>query len=393
MNEPNPLAAILLYVFGGLAGAVFYLPFKRVKNWAWESYWLVYAVAGLVIVPWALAFIVSPSVCGLLSGADLKMLAVCFVFGAMWGVGGLTWGLMIRYLGVGLGLAVGCGLCASAGTLVPPLFKGELGGFLRVASGQATLLGVAIALLGIIMVGMAGMSKEKELPEEDKKKAVAEFDFKKGMLVAIFSGVMSAGMAFGLESGGALESAAVKAGVSPTWKGIPVLVVVLLGGLTVNLLWCLYLNLKNKTLGDYARKDAPLAANAFFAGLAGLIWCLQFITFKVTDSKIGEFGFAGWTVFMSSMIIFSTLLGIALGEWKGVSSRTKTLLAASLAVLVASLLIIGYGNKLKAGEAKASARAAALGSPMKNAETQRARRRGGDQISAPQPPSLLVHRL
>jgi len=352
MNETNPMAAILLYVLGGLAGAVFYLPFKKVRNWAWESYWLVYAVAGLVIVPWLLAFMVSPKVCSLLGNTEPKTLALCYLFGAMWGVGGLTWGLMIRYLGVGLGLAVGCGLCASAGTLIPPVFKGELGGLLKLPSGQATLLGVLVALAGIVMVGMAGMSKEKELPEAEKKKAVAEFDFQKGMLVAIFSGVMSAGMVFGLESGGTLEKAAVLAGTPPTWKGIPVLVVVLLGGFTVNLIWCLYLNLKHKTTGDYSRKDAPLAANAIFAALAGFLWCLQFITYKVADSKIGEFAFAGWTVFMSSMIIFSTLLGVSLGEWKGVSSRTKSLLAASLAVLVASLLIIGYGNKLKADEAK-----------------------------------------
>jgi L-rhamnose-H+ transport protein len=359
MNEANPIAAIALYIFGGLAGAVFYLPFKKVKNWAWESYWLVYAVVGLVVVPWALAFVVSPKVCGILSGADLKTLALCYLFGAMWGVGGLTWGLMIRYLGVGLGLAVGCGLCASAGTLIPPLFKGEFGGLLQVASGQATLVGVVVALGGIVMVGMAGMSKEKELPEEQKKKAVAEFNFQKGMVVAIFSGIMSAGMAFGLGSGATVETSAVSAGTSPTWKGIPVLVVVLLGGFTVNFIWCLYLNFKNKTTGDYSRKDAPLAANLVFAGSAGLIWCLQFITFKVADSKIGDFAFAGWTVFMSSMIIFSTLLGIALGEWKGVSSRTKSLLGASLAVLVASLLIIGYGNKLKSAESQPASAAPA----------------------------------
>jgi L-rhamnose-H+ transport protein len=223
------------------------------------------------------------------------------------------------------------------------------------------------------MVGLAGMSKEKELPEEEKKKAVAEFNFRKGMLVAIFSGVMSAGMAFGLGSGGSLENAAVQAGVSPTWKGIPVLVVVLLGGFTVNLFWCLYLNFKNKTAGDYTRKDAPLLGNAFFAALAGFVWCLQFITYKVADSKIGDLAFAGWTVFMSSMIIFSTLLGLGLGEWKGVSARTKGLLGASLAVLVASLLLIGYGNKLKADESKVrapgiAAAPAAANAPASSAE-------------------------
>jgi len=353
MNEPNPLAGVLLYVLGGLAGAVFYLPFKKVKNWAWESYWLIYAVVGLVVVPWTLAFVVSPGFCGLLSEAEIKTLALCYVFGAMWGVGGLTWGLMIRYLGVGLGLAVGCGLCASAGTLIPPLFTGEFGGLLGTPSGVATLVGVGVALAGIVLVGMAGMSKEKELPEEQKKAAVAEFNFRKGMMVAIFSGIMSAGMAFGLRSGGAIESAAVTAGTSPIWKGIPVLVVVLLGGFTVNFLWCLYLNVKNKTTSDYTKKDTPLLSNLVFAGLAGFIWCLQFITYKVADSKIGEFAFAGWTVFMSSMIIFSTLLALVLGEWKGVSGRTKSLLGTSLAVLVASLVVIGYGNKLKANEQQA----------------------------------------
>ena len=350
MNEANPVVGLLLYVLGGLTGAVFYLPFKKVKGWAWESYWLVYALVGLLLFPWVLAFVVSPRVLGILSATETRTLALCYLFGAMWGFGGLTWGLMIRYLGVGLGLAVGSGLCASAGTLIPPAFLGELGGLFAAGSGQATLAGVLIALAGIVMVGMAGMSKERELPEEEKKKTVAEFDFRKGMTVAVFSGVMSAGMAFGLRSGGRIEELAVAMGTSPIWKGIPVLVVVLLGGLTVNLAWCAYLNAKNGTGGDYTKAGAPLAGNFLFAGLAGLIWCLQFVFFKTADATIGELAFAGWTVLMSSQIVFSTLLGIGLGEWRGVSARTRALLGASLVVLVLSLLVIGYGNKLKGEE-------------------------------------------
>jgi L-rhamnose-H+ transport protein len=350
MNEANPIVGLLLYVLGGLAGAVFYLPFKKVKGWAWESYWLVYAVVGLALAPWLIAFVASPRVLDILSAADARTLALCYLFGAMWGLGGLTWGLMIRYLGVGLGLAVGSGLCASAGTLIPPAFTGELGGLFGTASGLATLAGVLIALAGIALVGGAGMSKERELPEAEKRKAVAEFDFRKGMTVAVFSGVMSAGMAFGLRSGGRIEEAAVALGTSPTWRGIPVLVVVLLGGLMVNLLWCAYLNARNGTGGDYARTRLPLAANFLFAGLAGLIWVLQFVCFKVADAKIGELAFAGWTVLMSSQIVFSTLLGIVLGEWRGVSRRTGGLLASSLVVLVLSLVVIGYGNKLETEE-------------------------------------------
>ncbi len=348
--ETNPFLGIALYVLGGLAGACFYLPFKRVQKWAWESYWMVYAVVGLIVVPWGLAWIVSPNVISVLGQTPRETLFWCYLFGAMWGVGGLTWGLMIRYLGVGLGLAVGAGLCASAGTLIPPLFRGEFGTLLAENWGIATLVGVAIAVLGIVLTGAAGMSKERELSEEEKKASVAEFDFTKGIIVAIFSGIMSAGMAFGLGSGAAIEKAAlaIEPVTSNVWKGIPVLVVVLLGGFTVNFLWCLFLNVKNRTGGDYLKAGAPLAANIVFAGAAGAIWCSQFALYKMADAKSGpDLAFAGWTVLMSSMIIFSTILGILMHEWRGVSIRTKSLLGTSLVVLVGSLLVIGYGNYLK----------------------------------------------
>lgn len=345
----NPSLGVFLYALGGLAGAVFYLPFKRVRDWAWESYWMVYAVFGLVLVPWVLAFSVSPNVVSVLKASSGSTLFWCYLFGAMWGVGGLTWGLMIRYLGVGLGLAIGCGICAATGTLIPPIFKGEFGSLVASNSGIAILIGVAVSLAGIVTVGGAGMSKENELPEEKKKAAVAEFDFKRGLMVAIFSGIMSAGMSFGLGGGAAIERLAmeVQPVTSATWKGMPVLVVVLTGGFTINFLWCLYLNLKNKTAGDYLKTEKPVLTNFAFAGLAGAIWCSQFICFKVADTRIGTYAFAGWTVLMSSAILFSTLLGVLLGEWKGVSTRTKKLLATGLVILVASLVIIGYGNYLK----------------------------------------------
>jgi L-rhamnose-H+ transport protein len=347
--DSNPFVGVLLYMLGGLTGACFYLPFKKVKDWAWESYWMVYAVVGLVVVPWVLVLVVSPNVFTVLKGASPTTLLRCFLFGAMWGVGGLTWGLMIRYLGVGLGLAVGCGLCASAGTLIPPIINKELGTYMAADWGIATLVGVAISLVGIVVTGMAGMSKERELSAEQKKAAVAEFDFTKGILVALFSGIMSAGMAFGLGAGRDIEIAArhVAPVTSGIWQGIPVLVVVLAGGFAVNFLWCLYLNFKNKTTGDYLKAGAPLVANVILSGLAGAIWCSQFIIYKIADSRSGDLAFAGWTVLMSSMIIFSTLLGIAMQEWKGSSGRTKSLLGVSLAILVTALVVIGYGNYLK----------------------------------------------
>ncbi len=370
----NPVLGVLIFALGGLAGAVFYLPFKRVKNWAWESYWLVYALFGLLIVPLALAFSTAPNLVAVLKQSPSSILVYCCLCGAMWGVGGLTWGLMIRYLGVGLGLAIGCGLCSATGTLLPPIIKplfqklvgaGDQSAALwdQIRTGVSalygtpstnmTLVGVLLSLVGIVLVGMAGMSKENELPDEAKKKAVAEYNFKKGILVAMFSGIMSAGMSFGLQGGSEIQKLAqsVTPITSATWAGMPVLVVVLFGGFLVNFLWCLFLNLKNKTTSDYVKANTPLLGNLVFAGLAGAIWCSQFICFKTGEPAMGKTAYVGWAVLMASAILFSAVLGLILGEWKGTSSRTRSFLALGLVLLISSAVVAGYSGSLDQNKA------------------------------------------
>jgi L-rhamnose-H+ transport protein len=274
----------------------------------------------------------------------------CYVFGAMWGFGGLTWGLMIRYLGVGLGLALGCGICSATGTLLPPIFKGQLEALTATPDAKVALFGVVVSVIGIVLIGGAGISKEKELPEEAKKKAVAEYNFKKGIIAALFSGLMSAGMNFGLQSGSEIQSLAIAGGTSPVWQGMPVLVVVMLGGFTVNGLWCLALNVKNKTLGDYTNIKTPLVCNVVFAGIAGSIWIMQFVCMKAGEPAMGKMAYVGWAVLMASTILFSTILGIFLGEWKGTGSRTKALLGIGIAVLLGSSVITGWSGYLKEKE-------------------------------------------
>jgi L-rhamnose-H+ transport protein len=351
-NASNPAIGILIFTLGGLAGAVFYLPFKKVMKWAWESYWLVYAVFGLVIIPWLLALATSPNVFSVLRAAPTNEIVYCALCGAIWGFGGLTWGLMIRYLGVGLGLAMGAGLTSAAGTLIPPMLKGS-GAIHAMFSTPAGIVSVAAALVsvaGIIFVGMAGMSKENELPEEEKKKAVAEFNFKKGMLIAVFSGLMSSGMSFGLQGGPEMQKLAlrVEPATSVIWAGMPVLVVVLLGGFLVNGGWCIILNVRNGTGGDYVRSEAPVFPNLLFAGLAGAIWCSQFICFKTGEPRMGSTSYIGWAVLMASAILFSQILGLMLGEWKGTSGKTKTLLLIGLVLLIGSSAIAGYSGSLGA---------------------------------------------
>jgi L-rhamnose-H+ transport protein len=343
----NPALGMFLFTLGGLAGAIFYMPFKKVKEWAWESYWMIYAIVGLLIIPWILALSTSPNIMSVLKGTPGKEIWYCYLCGAAWGLGGLTWGLMIRYLGVGLGLALGCGLASSAGTLIPKIIKGEFGVLFQSASGIVSFVGVLVSIVGIILVGMAGMSKENEMAEEEKKKAVAEFNFKKGILIAIFSGLMSSAMNFGLQGGLTMEKLAVSTEplTREAWRGMPVLVVVLMGGFTINFLWCLLLNLKNSTVADYIRPEGSvLLANIVFAAVAGAIWCSQFICLKTGEPAMGKTAYIGFAILMAGQILFSSLLGAALGEWRGTSGKTKALLGLGLLMLVVSFVVAAYSG-------------------------------------------------
>lgn len=346
----NPAVGIVIFMLGGLAGAIFYIPFKKVTGWAWESYWLVYAVFGLLVVPWVLTFIVSPNVLEVLRQAPRGELLYTYVCGALWGLGGLTWGLMIRYLGFGLGLAMGAGIVSAAGTLFPPMLKGAdaISAMFTTAPGLVSVLAALVSVVGIVFVGMAGMSKENELSEEAKKKAVAEFNFKKGIIAVLFSGLMSSAMSFGLQGGSQMEELAlvVEPVSTMAWRGMPVLVVVLLGGFTVNVVWCVLLNIKNKTAGDYVKKGVPLPMNYFFAALAGAIWCSQFISFKTGEPQMGAMSYIGWAVLMASQILFSQLLGLILGEWKGTSAKTVRLLVTGLVLLIVSAIVAGISGHM-----------------------------------------------
>ena len=354
---------VLLHAIGGLCSAIFYLPFKRVRGWAWESYWLVGGIASWIIMPTLLAWMMVPDLAGLLREAPRSSLAWSYTFGVLWGIGGLTFGLTVRYLGIALGVAMALGWCASFGTLLPPIFSGEFSSVISATSGQVVLGGVAVCVAGIVVNGMAGFSKERELPEERKKEVVKEFNYRKGLLVATFCGIASACMSYGFAAGKPIAELAVQRGTPALWQNLPVLVVVLLGGFTTNALWCAALNVKNRSWGDYLKRNphspaaaeetgrkwiSPIMANYLFALLAGAIWYMQFFFYSMGTTRMGKYEFSSWTLHMASIMIFGTICGVLLKEWSGVKRKTWWLVIGGLAVLVISTWIVGYGNYLAA---------------------------------------------
>lgn len=338
----DSVLGMLIFCAGGLAGATFLLPARGVKGWAYESWWLVYVFIGLIVCPPVICYFTVPDFWNVAMSAPASTLIRCAGFGAMWGVGALAWGLMVRYLGIGLGLAIGCGLCAATGTLIPPIATGHAGDLVKDAGALTVLGGVVGSLVGIVFVGLAGKSKEAEMPDEVKRKAVAEFDFRKGVITAVVAGVFSAGMNFGLQGAEAIENAAVAAGAKACWRGMPVIMVVLWGGFAVELLWCIQQNFKNRTFGDYL-KFSP--RNFVLSAAVGVIWVLQFVCTKAGEPLMGDLKYISFAVMMASTIFFSTVIGIMLGEWKGVGARTKAFLALGTAILVASFCIISVGSK------------------------------------------------
>jgi L-rhamnose-H+ transport protein len=297
-------------------------------------------------------------------------------------LGGLTFGLTMRYLGLSLGMAVALGYTAIFGTLIPPIFHGQFMQLLTQRSGIIILVGVGICVLGIVFAGAAGISKERELSHEQKLASIREFNLKLGLGVATFCGVMSSCFAFGLDAGNPIKALTLEQGTSTMWQGLPVLVVVLAGGFTTNFIWCAALNKRNRSYREYLSIPTDLASKAegehpslenvvdaastemalemrtyphkapslkwnyLFSALAGATWYMQFFFYTMGETQMGRYKFSSWTLHMASIIIFSTLWGIALKEWRGVGIRTKTLVFLTLLTLVGSTVIVGYGNYL-----------------------------------------------
>src|SRR5499427_5564886 len=351
---PNPALGVFFHWLGGLASGSFYVPYRAVRRWSWETYWLVGGFFSWIIAPWFLGHLMTRDLLAVLSEAPMSTLFWAFFFGLLWGIGGLTFGLTMRFLGLSLGMAVALGLCAAFGTLIPPIFSGVfVPQVLRTSSGRVILLGIFVCLLGITAAGLAGIFKERAMSPYQQKAAIQEFDLKKGLAVASLSGVMSACFAYGLAAGAPIKALTLKHGTMTLWQGLPVLVVVLIGGFTTNFLWCVGLNLKHRTGFQYFtsnpqkykriegepilesatdapsrevvehipsrvrddRRPAPLLANYLLCALAGTTWYFQFFFYSMGETQMGKYGFSSWTLHMASIIIFSTLWGLGFREW------------------------------------------------------------------------------
>lgn len=330
---------LIIIAIGAFCQSSCYVPINKIKNWSWESYWLIQGVFAWLIFPILGALLAVPEghgLCELFSTASTFNVWMTIFFGVLWGVGGLTFGLSMRYLGVALGQSIALGTCAALGTIMGPvllnIYFPELNPLSKLTF--AVIMGVVVTLVGIAIIGIAGSMKASSLSEEEKKAAVKDFNFPKGIVIALLAGFMSGCFNVGLEFGKDIHFAET----ADMFKTLPATLLVTLGGFVTNAVYCLYQNNKNKTWGDY-KKGNVWGNNILFCALAGALWYSQFFGlslgkgFLTSSETLTTLAFC---ILMALNVVFSNVWGIILKEWKGCSNKTITVLIIGIIVLIIS---------------------------------------------------------
>ncbi|MGX1640706.1 MULTISPECIES: L-rhamnose/proton symporter RhaT [unclassified Sphingobacterium] len=356
----NALAGVIFHFIGGFASGSFYVPFKKVKGWSWEAMWILGGLFSWIIVPPIAAWLTIPNFWDIISNTGNHILGYTFLFGILWGIGGLTYGLGVRYLGVSLGSSVILGLSMVFGSLMPAIYyffnrtegKHGIDYFFTENAGICVMVGLLVCVVGIYLCGKAGVLKERSLGALGSE-AKADYNFGLGIIVAIVSGVLSACFNFGIESGKPMAEVA-----NNLWKSAHpgqgeflyqnnvTYIVILWGGFSTNFLWCLYLLIKNHSFVDYTKRDTPIGKNFLLCAIAGTTWYLQFFFYGMGESRLGN-GASSWILHMAFIILISNAWGIALKEWKGVSKPTYTAIIAGIATIILSICIVGFAKTLE----------------------------------------------
>lgn len=337
------IIGLIIIAIGAMCQSSSYVPINRIKDWSWESYWVVQGVFAWLLLPLLGAMLAVPageSLLGLFASVPSFNLWMTVFFGVLWGIGGLTFGLSMRYLGVALGQSIALGTCAALGTIMGPVlmnvFFPELGALESLTF--AVVLGVVVTLVGIAVIGVAGSMKAATLSEEEKKIAVRDFNFPKGLAIALLAGFMSGCFNVGLEFGKDINFGSL---TDPMFRTLPATLLVTIGGFFTNAVYCFWQNQRNGTWSDYGKAEV-WKNNLFFCLLAGALWYSQFFGLSLGRSFFeagGALDTLSFCILMALNVVFSNVWGVLLGEWKGCSRATIAVLVVGIVVLIASSFV------------------------------------------------------
>jgi L-rhamnose-H+ transport protein len=343
----NQLIGAIFHLIGGFSSASFYVPNYKVKKWAWATYWISLGFIAWIIMPTVGCLLVTNKFWELFSVVPLNSMGLTFVFGVLWGFGGLFAGLGLRYIGIALGQSISLGIASVVGTIVPPLINGSLGRILNSLPGEIISVGFLISIIGVVFCGYAGNRKDKLLKNKQRKDVVREYAATKGIGAAIIGGILSASMAIAIMYGKPIADAALTHGTSEMFMNTPIFVFAFAGGFLTNFVYAMAASFKNKTFSDFVAKPGKqLLRNYGLAIASGLMWYLQFFFYGMGMAKMGSYPFISWSLHLTSIVIFSNLWGLWLKEWALVDRLTKRYLWIGITLLIISIIVIGVGNNV-----------------------------------------------
>jgi len=339
-------SSIILGIFwhfvGAASAACFYAPFKQVRRWSWETMWSLGGFFSWIVLPWTVSAILLPDFWGYYASFSLSTLLPVFLFGAMWGIGNVNYGLTMRYLGMSMGIGIAIGITLIVGTLMTPVIQGKFGVLVHSTGGQVTLLGVLVAVIGVGIVSYAGVLKERA-----QGIGAQEFDLRKGLILAIMCGIFSAGMSFAMDAAVPMLAVAKSVGISPLYVALPSYVVIMGGGAIVNLAYC-FIRLATKPelslKADLSLGKRLLLVNALFSILGGVLWYLQFFFYAWGQANIPvQYHYVSWMLHMSFYVLCGGLVGLVLKEWLGVGRKPVRILCIGALVIILAANIVGLG--------------------------------------------------
>ncbi len=341
------LTGIFLIAIGAFSSGSFAVPFGKIKGWQWETFWMVFSLGAYILFPMVACLVFAPDFLSIIQATPASTLITVFLLGAVYGVGNLSFGLSLRYLGLSLGYALSLGLMLGIGTLIPPLIDGRLQVMMQSSGGLRLIWGVVVACFGIAVSAWSGILKDRSVSEAKKKEQVREFNFMKGAMAAILVGITGSAMSLGFEQGIPISETAARHGIDPLFTMLPVFVVLFSGTFVTTLIWCVaFLGSRNKSLKNYttAGSSKTLILNYLFGLLAGMLWFGQFIVFGMGKSKMGPFTFTSWGILMALTIVFATVWGLIRKEWKGAHLKVYLLMVLSLIIIIISSFMIGISG-------------------------------------------------
>ena len=340
------LGGILLIAIGAFASGSFAVPFGKIKGWQWETYWMIFSLCAYIILPFLACVIFSPGYTSVISATPTSTLWIVFALGAVYGIGNLSFGLALRYLGLSLGYALALGLMLAIGTLIPPMIDGQLHEMMQKSGGNLLIMGVLVACIGIALSAWSGIMKDKAVSDAKKQESIGEYNLVKGTMSAVLVGITGSAMSLGFEQGNSIAEIAGKQGINPLFVTMPVLLVLFAGTFVSTVIWCIYLGRRNNSLSDYGKAENTkiLYYNYIYGLLAGLLWFGNLILYGMGKSKMGPFTFTSWGILMALTIVFATVWGVLRKEWKGAPAKVFFVMVLSLIIIIISSFMIGISG-------------------------------------------------